>query len=148
MLIAAPLDDTGAVDAGAAYLFDATTVSPLVTFLDPAAGGRDQFGLAVGAQGRSVVVGTPGPSRAYRFDPLGLSLAAHASVAARLTANSASGLCGNGIVDPGEQCDDGNTNDFDDCRNDCTLPLCCFILPATEQYCDDGNPCTDDTFDP
>ncbi|OLE01882.1 MAG: hypothetical protein AUI36_43765, partial [Cyanobacteria bacterium 13_1_40CM_2_61_4] len=147
VLIAAPLDDTGAVDAGAAFLFDATTASPLVTFLDPAAGARDQFGLAVGAQGGSVVVGSPGPSRAYRFDPVGLPLAAHSSIAARLT-NSVSGLCGNGVVDPGEQCDDGNTNDFDDCRNDCTLPLCCFILPATSHYCDDGNPCTDDTFDP
>ncbi len=148
VLIAAPFDDAGAVDAGAAYLFDTTIASPLVTFRDPAAGGRDQFGLAVGAQGGSVVVGSPGPSRAYRFDPVGPSLAAHSSVAARLTANSVSGLCGNGIVDPGEQCDDGNGNDFDDCRNDCTLPLCCFIVPATEQYCDDGNPCTDDTFDP
>lgn len=30
--------------------------------------------------------------------------------------------CGNGITDPGEQCDDANANDGDACRTDCTLP--------------------------
>jgi cysteine-rich repeat protein len=30
-------------------------------------------------------------------------------------------VCGDGIVDPGEDCDDGNGNTFDECRNDCTL---------------------------
>jgi cysteine-rich repeat protein len=33
-------------------------------------------------------------------------------------------VCGNGIKETGEQCDDGNTNNFDECRNDCTLPYC------------------------
>jgi cysteine-rich repeat protein len=32
------------------------------------------------------------------------------------------GYCGNGVRDPGEECDDANTNDFDDCRADCMLP--------------------------
>ncbi len=32
--------------------------------------------------------------------------------------------CGNAIVEPGEQCDDGNDNNFDDCRNDCTFSDC------------------------
>ena len=30
-------------------------------------------------------------------------------------------LCGNGIIDPGEQCDDGNTNSGDGCSLTCTL---------------------------
>jgi cysteine-rich repeat protein len=30
-------------------------------------------------------------------------------------------FCGDGNVDPGEECDDGNDNDFDGCRTDCTL---------------------------
>src|SRR5262252_4052633 len=32
--------------------------------------------------------------------------------------------CGNGIVDPGEQCDDGNTVSGDGCRQDCSLEGC------------------------
>ena len=31
-------------------------------------------------------------------------------------------VCGNTIIEPGEQCDDGNNFDDDTCRNDCTLP--------------------------
>lgn len=30
-------------------------------------------------------------------------------------------FCGDGAVDPGEECDDGNDNAFDGCRPDCTL---------------------------
>jgi len=31
--------------------------------------------------------------------------------------------CGNGVKEGGEQCDDGNSNDGDQCKNDCTLPI-------------------------
>jgi cysteine-rich repeat protein len=49
--------------------------------------------------------------------------------------------CGDGIVDPGEACDDGNTNDCDTCTNRCTLVTGCGdgVVCGTEQ-CDDGNP--------
>jgi cysteine-rich repeat protein len=33
-------------------------------------------------------------------------------------------VCGDGHVDAGEQCDDGNGVNTDGCRNDCTLPTC------------------------
>lgn len=36
--------------------------------------------------------------------------------------------CGNGVVDPGEQCDDGNTRNGDGCQADCTL-----CAPSPEQ---------------
>ncbi len=54
-------------------------------------------------------------------------------------------LCGNGLVDPGEQCDDGNANNNDTCKNNCTLNICGdgVLNPATEQ-CDDGNQINDD----
>ena len=65
------------------------------------------------------------------------------------------GCCGNGILDPGEQCDDGNTNNGDGCSATCQLetgwclpmpgqtcvdPLLCGngILTSNEA-CDDGN---------
>src|SRR3989338_2791228 len=49
-------------------------------------------------------------------------------------------ICGDGRVDFGEQCDDGNTNNNDACKNDCTNNICGdgFVNPAAEQ-CDDGN---------
>jgi cysteine-rich repeat protein len=36
------------------------------------------------------------------------------------------------MLDPGEECDDGNTNNNDDCKNDCTLP-------PPDPACGDGN---------
>jgi len=41
-------------------------------------------------------------------------------------------VCGNGIVEEGEQCDDGDDDDHDACGNDCTL------CPATEPGCGNG----------
>ena len=35
------------------------------------------------------------------------------------TGNCVPSVCGNGILEPGEQCDDGNSINDDDCRNDC-----------------------------
>jgi cysteine-rich repeat protein len=73
--------------------------------------------------------------------------------------------CGNGVLDPGERCDDGNTRDGDCCSshclfealdavcgtdgNLCTLDFCdgagtCVHAPVS---CDDGNACTDDGCD-
>lgn len=55
--------------------------------------------------------------------------------------------CGNGTVDPGEACDDGNANRFDGCRPDCTAvePVSAdamawkyFEIPGTK--CIDGTP--------
>jgi len=45
-------------------------------------------------------------------------------------------VCGNGILETGETCDDGNTADGDGCNNDCT-----FSCTATAD-CDDANLCT------
>jgi len=32
--------------------------------------------------------------------------------------------CGNGTLDPGEECDDGNESDGDGCDRDCSISLC------------------------
>jgi len=41
------------------------------------------------------------------------------------------GVCGNGILEAGEVCDDGNNNSFDRCSPDC-LHAC----SATQEWCD------------
>ena len=49
-------------------------------------------------------------------------------------------VCGNGVVEEGEQCDDGNTVDGDGCSSTCQIEACCGngILEPGEE-CDDGN---------
>ena len=44
-------------------------------------------------------------------------------------------LCGNGVLDPGEACDDGNNAGGDCCAGPCTLE-------PDGSACEDGNPCT------
>jgi cysteine-rich repeat protein len=44
-------------------------------------------------------------------------------------------VCGNGIVEAGESCDDGNTTDGDCCSSTCALE-------AAGSACSDGNACT------
>jgi cysteine-rich repeat protein len=51
--------------------------------------------------------------------------------------------CGDGLVAPGEQCDDGNAQDNDDCTTRCERPRCgdgiVWDLGAGAEACDDGN---------
>jgi len=58
------------------------------------------------------------------------------------------GFCGDVVVDPGETCDDGNTDDDDGCRNDCTFcgdgvlngfTLVFGFIVGISERCDDGN---------
>lgn len=49
-------------------------------------------------------------------------------------------LCGNGQLDPNEQCDDGNADNGDACTNACTLaPVCGNGSVEPTEECDDGN---------
>ena len=48
------------------------------------------------------------------------------------------GTCGNGRLDPGEICDDGNNRSGDGCPADCTRPCGDGVLDPGE-ICDDGN---------
>jgi len=47
--------------------------------------------------------------------------------------------CGDGQVDPGEQCDDGNLVDHDACTNACSSPACGDEVLQDGEQCDDGN---------
>jgi cysteine-rich repeat protein len=49
--------------------------------------------------------------------------------------------CGNGIVEAGEACDDGNTDDCDGCTSKCTPTAGCGDgVRCGAEECDDGNP--------
>lgn len=52
--------------------------------------------------------------------------------------------CGDGIVQLGESCDDGNAVDDDACRNDCRLPSCGDGIVQQGEACDDGNAVAND----
>jgi cysteine-rich repeat protein len=48
--------------------------------------------------------------------------------------------CGNGELDDGEACDDGNTSSGDGCRSDCSkLEMCGDSVVDQGEGCDDGN---------
>ena len=48
-------------------------------------------------------------------------------------------VCGNGIVQLGEQCDDGNMINGDGCDNNCTFTGCGNMIVTAGEECDDGN---------
>ncbi len=52
---------------------------------------------------------------------------------------SPSAGCGNGVLDLGEQCDDGNTVDTDACTNACRTAVCGDGIAGPSEECDDGN---------
>ncbi len=54
--------------------------------------------------------------------------------------------CGNGVIDPGEDCDDANPDDDDECLSTCVAASCGDgVIQDGVEECDDGN--DDDTDD-
>lgn len=77
VLIGAPEEDTGAIAAGAVYLFDGNTGQLLNTFRKPNPSGGDRFGFSVAAIGNTILIGAPGDNSnapfggtAYLFDAI------------------------------------------------------------------------------
>lgn len=48
-------------------------------------------------------------------------------------------ICGNHVVEPGEQCDDGNLTSGDGCDANCTVTACGNGVVTAGEQCDDGN---------
>jgi cysteine-rich repeat protein len=48
-------------------------------------------------------------------------------------------MCGNGALEPGEECDDGNAEDGDGCDGNCTASRCGNGVATGGEVCDDGN---------
>jgi hypothetical protein len=60
LVVGAPYDDTGAIDAGSGYLYDvsgATPAIPTATLAHPSPAATDRFGYAVAVSGTRMVVG-------------------------------------------------------------------------------------------
>ncbi len=57
VVVGAYLDDTGATDAGSAYVFNAATGSLVSTLANPTPAANDRFGNSVAISGNTVVVG-------------------------------------------------------------------------------------------
>jgi cysteine-rich repeat protein len=152
VLVGAPFADadTGTQDTGVAYLVNPSPLT--ITRIDnPAQGAFDRFGSSVASGPSGPIISAPGPGRVYVYsrkaDGGTTSLVVRNALGAAAAAVSAP-RCGDGNVDAGEQCDDGNSIDTDDCRNDCTLQPCCVIDPLAADRCNDFDPCTDDSVDP
>ncbi len=48
-------------------------------------------------------------------------------------------VCGNGLLESPEECDDGNRNNYDECPNDCRHSVCGDGVREGIEQCDDGN---------
>jgi cysteine-rich repeat protein len=57
--------------------------------------------------------------------------------------------CGDGVTNPGEECDDGNAVDGDGCDSNCTVTACGngVTTPSTGEECDDGGTAPGDCCD-
>lgn len=53
--------------------------------------------------------------------------------------NNAVAICGNGVVETGEACDDGNDNEADGCTNTCIVRVCGDGKVGPGEECDDNN---------
>jgi cysteine-rich repeat protein len=56
-------------------------------------------------------------------------------ITGELTCPPPAPVCGNGVKETGEACDDGNTNNLDSCKNDCTLPTCGDQVCSASESC-------------
>ncbi|MCK6545366.1 DUF4215 domain-containing protein [Myxococcota bacterium] len=111
--------------------------------------GRDVRELG-GAPVLASDVSTPGQlnatfERTVRVAPSGHVAVLGADLRIRLYTPIESGLadvvmtCGNGRVDPGETCDDGNGTDGDACNHDCRPSFCGNGVVEAGEVCDDGD---------
>lgn len=129
---------TGTGACGARWIALAETPSPA-----PASAGFD-FGQGTGTSNRALIQGqffTPGRiTMAQHNDYVGRFWADRvdglaASPVSRTLSDCAAPQCGDGVVDAGEACDDGNNRDGDCCSSFCELV-------AAGGACDDGSFCT------
>jgi cysteine-rich repeat protein len=126
MLVGARRDDGGALNAGAVYLYRAPNGELLATFQKGIPGGDEDFGRTI------VAVDT---MKFFVGAPMDNSVEIEAGAVYAFRDRS----CGNGTLNPGEICDDGNQLDGDGCDLNCTLTACGNGIVTAGEQCDDGN---------
>ena len=95
-------------------------------------------------------VGTTGTFLIETQDDTGIKVAEYYDGSTSTTYNQVPGIsitsgsssvCGNSIIESGETCDDGNTNNFDGCSSTCQTetPVCGNSIVEYLEQCDDGN---------
>jgi cysteine-rich repeat protein len=104
------------------------------------------MGMGTGGEGRAL-------ARRCAVVTLGVCVAFLASgcmksKCERTCSDHADPVCGDGRldIDNGEECDDGNTDDADECTNECVLAECGdgITQETNRESCDDGNDVDDD----
>jgi len=94
---------------------------------------------------------TLGPLTAVRVVAVAIAVATWSGSCGRTELDNAAPRqprCGDGVVDPGEACDDGNTDPTDDCLPSCLHAFCGDgFVHAGVEACDDGNRIDDDGCD-
>lgn len=87
-------------------------------------------------QASSTLNGFGSTKRFLKFLDLDLNLET-----ASITNRDIASICGNGVIETGEQCDDGNMINGDGCANNCMFenPLCGNGIINSGEQCDDGN---------
>jgi cysteine-rich repeat protein len=130
-------DATDATDATSAGSEGATQTSePVTSTTGGAETGETSIDPQTSGPGTSVTVGSTEPMT-------GGSTTGGVDTGSSGETGVAPG-CGNGVVDMGEGCDDGNAVNGDECTNQCTEPACGDGILQAGESCDDGNQVDDD----
>lgn len=142
LAVGATGDDDGGFNNGAVYLFslDSAGGATLTQKISETSGGfsanltSDSFGSSVagianfdGLGGGGLLIG------AHQDDDGGVSGATNRGAVYLLEIEGSSLICGNAVLDPIEECDDGNTANFDGCTATCEVEdsLAVFGIPET-----------------
>lgn len=114
-------------------------------------GSDSETGLAASSSGSTGGAGSGGPaseSSTSETSAIGTSSTGEAEDTSS-TGGPTEGPCGDGTVNIGEVCDDGNDDDTDACTSACLEAVCGdgFVQPVLGETCDDGNVKPDDGCD-
>ena len=156
--LSAPGTGTGGIELTAVYpglnaLSSATTLnSALVTFTSDTISLAQPVTLATfqlsANQVGSSVVSLTGLSIAYGPTSASDPSPATSSSTVTVSTTTTTPVCGNSVLETGEQCDDGNTANGDGCSSTCQTevvsPVCGNSVLETGEQCDDGNTANDD----